>query len=93
MNRKIIILLALQLVKIRAEAMQLAGETFKGGMLTVFYGPDSKLNSAVIKAKEWALDRGDPNPECVVANYLYPDCKVVSGSDSVSILVLIFIRG
>lgn len=74
------------MVKIRAEAMQLASETFKGGMLTVFYGPDSKLNTAITKAKEWALDRGDLNPECIIANYLHPDCKVISGSESVSII-------
>ncbi|XP_050500956.1 probable malonyl-CoA-acyl carrier protein transacylase, mitochondrial [Diabrotica virgifera virgifera] len=41
---------ALQLVKIRGEAMQLAGEAYKGGMATVKYGPDSKLNQACIKA-------------------------------------------
>ncbi|KAJ8938541.1 hypothetical protein NQ318_016912 [Aromia moschata] len=74
---------ALQLVKIRAEAMQLASEAYKGGMMTVMYGPDSKLNFACLKAKEWALDRGDEFPECRIANYLYPHCKVVSGSESV----------
>lgn len=79
--------------------MQLASETFKGGMLTVFYGPDSQLNTAVAKAKEWALDRGDAIPECVIANYLYPDCKVISGSESVSYsqishcFVEIYLRG
>lgn len=77
----------LQLVKIRAEAMQLASETFQGGMLTVFYGPDSQLKTAVLKAKEWAVDKGDDNPECVIANYLFPDCKVISGSESVSIFI------
>ncbi|XP_018331808.1 probable malonyl-CoA-acyl carrier protein transacylase, mitochondrial [Agrilus planipennis] len=71
---------ALQLVKIRAEAMHLASEAYKGGMATVFYTPESNLGKAVIKAKEWALERGAENPECCVANYLYPHCKVVSGS-------------
>ncbi|KAJ8931207.1 hypothetical protein NQ314_015904 [Rhamnusium bicolor] len=73
---------ALQLVKIRGEAMQLASETYKGGMITVMYGPESKLNFACLKAKEWALDKGDEYPECRIANYLYPHCKVVSGSES-----------
>ncbi|KAL1517047.1 hypothetical protein ABEB36_000863 [Hypothenemus hampei] len=73
---------ALKLVQIRAEAMQIASETFKGGMLTVFYGPESKLSFACKEAKAWATDKGDPIPECIVSNYLYPHCKVIAGSES-----------
>nr|CAI5843958.1 unnamed protein product [Callosobruchus analis] len=62
--------------------MQLASETYKGGMMTVIYGPDSKLKYACLKAKEWALDRGDPLPECKIASYLSPNSKVVAGSQS-----------
>ncbi|VEN52464.1 unnamed protein product [Callosobruchus maculatus] len=72
----------LRLVQIRAEAMQLASETYKGGMMTVIYGPDSKLKYACLKAKEWALDKGDPLPECKIASYLSPNSKVVAGSES-----------
>ncbi|KAI4471287.1 malonyl-coa acp transacylase acp-binding [Holotrichia oblita] len=71
---------ALQLVKVRAEAMQLAGEVHKGGMARVLYGPDSELKQACQKAKDWARERGDDMPECRIANFLYPDCKVVAGS-------------
>lgn len=63
--------------------MQLASEIHKGGMAMVIYGPDSKLNYACLKAKEWAKDKGDVIPECKIATYLYPHCKVVSGSESV----------
>ncbi|CAH1155762.1 unnamed protein product [Phaedon cochleariae] len=73
---------ALQLVRIRGEAMQLASEAYKGGMLTVLYQPDSKVNYACLKAKEWAVDKGDPLPECKVATYVYPHCKVIAGSES-----------
>ncbi|XP_060535054.1 probable malonyl-CoA-acyl carrier protein transacylase, mitochondrial [Cylas formicarius] len=73
---------ALHLVRVRGEAMQLACEANKGGMLTVWYGPDSKLGAACVKAKEWASDKGDEVPECRIANYLFPHCKVVSGSES-----------
>ncbi|XP_018578454.1 probable malonyl-CoA-acyl carrier protein transacylase, mitochondrial [Anoplophora glabripennis] len=73
---------ALHLVKVRAEAMQSVSEIYKGGMAIVIYGPDSKLSYACLKAKEWAKDKGDVFPECKVANYLYPHCKVVSGSES-----------
>lgn len=73
---------ALELVKIRGEAMQLASEVYKGGMLRVLYSPDSELNQACFKAKEWARERGDELPECRIANYLFPHCKVVAGSSS-----------
>lgn len=72
-------------MQIRAEAMQLASEQNKGGMATVIYGPDSKLNYALLKAREWALNKGDENPECCIANYLYPHCKVVAGSEEVKL--------
>ena len=71
---------ALQLVKIRAEAMQLAGEAYRGGMVRVLVGADSKLNYACLKAKEWALEKGDEKPECCISNYLFPTCKIVAGS-------------
>ncbi|GJQ71121.1 hypothetical protein Trydic_g1026 [Trypoxylus dichotomus] len=71
---------ALELVKIRGEAMQLASEAYKGGMMRVLYSPESELRQACLKAKEWARERGDEMPECRIANYLYPHCKVVAGS-------------
>lgn len=70
---------AIRLVKVRAEAMQLASEIIPSGMMTVFYGPDSKLNYACLRAREWCLERGIEDPECCVANYLYPHCKVIAG--------------
>lgn len=70
-----------RLVQIRAEAMQRASEMYKGGMATVLYGPDSKLSYAVKAAREWCIEKGVENPDCVVANYLYPHCKVVAGNE------------
>lgn len=63
--------------------MQLASEIHKGAMATVFYGPDSKLNYACKRAKDWAMERGVEIPTCSIANYLYPHCKVVSGNEEV----------
>lgn len=60
--------------------MQLACDIHNGGMATVLYGPDSKLNYACKRAKEWALEKGVEKPECSIANYLFPHCKVVAGS-------------
>lgn len=70
----------IKLIQIRAEAMQIASAQNPSGMATVMYGPDSNVGLACIKAKEWCIERGVENPECAVANYLFPHCKVVAGS-------------
>lgn len=70
----------IKLIQIRAEAMQAASEEFPSGMATVYYGPDSEVGKACLAAKEWCLEKGVDNPECAVANFLYPHCKVVAGS-------------
>nr|XP_018903825.1 PREDICTED: probable malonyl-CoA-acyl carrier protein transacylase, mitochondrial [Bemisia tabaci] len=72
---------ALMLVKVRAEAMQLASEMAPGGMATIFYGPDHKLGLALSKARDWCAERGIEGPVCSVASYLYPDCKVIAGHE------------
>lgn len=72
----------IELVKIRAEAMHIASEMYKGGMVRVLYAPDSQLKQACVRAKEWARERGDEMPECRIANYLFPHCKVIAGSVS-----------
>lgn len=74
---------AVELVRVRAEEMQLASDKHKGGMATILYKSDksSQLNLACEKAKEWCLDAGVENPECVIANHLFPQCKVISGSE------------
>ncbi|CAH1389582.1 unnamed protein product [Nezara viridula] len=72
---------AVKLVKIRAEAMELAAEMEKGAMLTVLYGPDSKLSEACIKAKEHAATSGVTKAYCGVSNYLFPHCKIVGGNE------------
>lgn len=71
---------ALRLVEVRAEAMQLASNQASGGMATVLYGPDTNMGEACSKAIEWCISKGVENPECRVANYLYPHCKVVAGN-------------
>ncbi|GLH11677.1 Probable malonyl-CoA-acyl carrier protein transacylase, mitochondrial [Gryllus bimaculatus] len=71
---------ALGLVKIRALAMQEACDAAAGGMMTVFYGPDSRLGYACVCAKQWCEERGIENPVCSVANYLFPHCKVIAGN-------------
>lgn len=60
--------------------MQAAAETYDGGMATILLKPDSKLNHAIKQAKDWCIESGVDNPDCVVANDLFPGCKVISGS-------------
>lgn len=69
-----------KLIQIRAEAMQLASNENPSGMATVFYGPDSEVGKACVQAKDWCIERGVENPECNIANYLYPHCKVIAGN-------------
>lgn len=60
--------------------MQEASDKHKGGMATVILQPDSQLKQALQKAKEWCVESGVEDPDCVVANYLFPECKVISGN-------------
>lgn len=69
-----------KLIQVRAEAMQIASDETPSGMATVLYGADSDLGLACVKAKDWCIERGVENPECNIANYLFPHCKVVAGN-------------
>ncbi|XP_023391671.1 malonyl-CoA-acyl carrier protein transacylase, mitochondrial isoform X1 [Pteropus vampyrus] len=66
-------------VKVRAEAMQEASEAVPSGMLSVLGQPQSKFTFACSEAREHCKTLGIENPVCEVANYLFPDCRVISG--------------
>ncbi|KAK2492076.1 hypothetical protein MC885_012516 [Smutsia gigantea] len=66
-------------VKIRAEAMQEASEAVPSGMLSVLGRPQSKFSFACLEAREHCKTLGIENPVCEVSNYLFPDCRVISG--------------
>lgn len=70
-------------MRVRAEQMQRASDKYKGGMATILFKSDksSQLSLACEKAREWCLDAGVENPDCVIANHLFPQCKVISGSE------------
>lgn len=74
----------MRLVKVRAEAMQLASEMVPSGMMTVLYGPDSRLGFACSVAKEYCQRQGLTEVDCRIASYLYPHCKVIAGNEEVS---------
>lgn len=72
-------------VKIRAEAMQEASEAVPSGMLSVLGQRQSKFNSACLEAREHCKSLGMENPVCEVSNYLFPDCRVISGHREVGV--------
>lgn len=74
---------AVRLVQVRAELMQRASDANKGGMATVLIKnkKDSHLEAACSRAIDWCSDFGIEEPDCVVANYLFPQCRVISGND------------
>ncbi|XP_007939985.1 malonyl-CoA-acyl carrier protein transacylase, mitochondrial [Orycteropus afer afer] len=66
-------------VKVRAEAMQEASDAVPSGMLSVLGKPQTKFSSACLEAREHCKALGIENPVCEVANYLFPNCRVISG--------------
>lgn len=70
---------ALYAVKVRAEAMQRASELVPSGMLSVIGRPQAQYKYACLQAKEHCRSLGIEEPVCSVANYLFPDGRVLAG--------------
>ncbi|XP_072530070.1 malonyl-CoA-acyl carrier protein transacylase, mitochondrial [Salminus brasiliensis] len=70
---------ALFAVKVRAEAMQKASDQTRSGMLSVIGRPQANYKYACLQAREHCLSLGIQNPVCSVANYLFPDGRVIAG--------------
>uniref|UniRef100_A0A3P9HRB7 Malonyl-CoA-acyl carrier protein transacylase, mitochondrial n=1 Tax=Oryzias latipes TaxID=8090 RepID=A0A3P9HRB7_ORYLA len=70
---------ALYVVKVRAEAMQRASELVPSGMLSVIGRPQAQYKQACLQAKEHCRSLGIQEPVCSVANYLFPDGRVIAG--------------
>ncbi|XP_003748007.2 malonyl-CoA-acyl carrier protein transacylase, mitochondrial [Galendromus occidentalis] len=71
---------AVQVVKVRGEAMQSVSEERESGLLTVFTGPDANIRYSMKLAREWCIEKeGIPEPVCEISNFLSPDCKVIGG--------------
>lgn len=71
------------MVKVRAEAMQKASELIPSGMLSVMGRPQAKYKHACLQAREHCLSLGIKEPVCSVANYLFPDGRVIAGHKEV----------
>ena len=72
-------------MKARAEAMQEASEAVPSGMLSVLGQRQSNFSFACLEAQEHCKSLGIENPVCQVSNYLFPDCRVISGHLEVSV--------
>lgn len=70
---------ALYAVKVRAEAMQKASELVPSGMISVVGGHETNYKYACLQAKEHCKSLGIEEPVCSVANYLFPDGRVIAG--------------
>nr|XP_019947781.1 PREDICTED: malonyl-CoA-acyl carrier protein transacylase, mitochondrial [Paralichthys olivaceus] len=70
---------ALYAVKVRAEAMQKASELAPSGMLSVIGRRQAQYKHACLQAKEHCKSLGVEQPVCSVANYLFPDGRVIAG--------------
>uniref|UniRef100_A0A671MQR4 Malonyl-CoA-acyl carrier protein transacylase, mitochondrial n=1 Tax=Sinocyclocheilus anshuiensis TaxID=1608454 RepID=A0A671MQR4_9TELE len=70
---------ALFAVKVRAEAMQKASDLVSSGMLSVIGQPQAKYKYACVQAREHCLSLGIQEPVCAIANYLFPDGRVIAG--------------
>ncbi|XP_073694394.1 malonyl-CoA-acyl carrier protein transacylase, mitochondrial [Garra rufa] len=70
---------ALFAVKVRAEAMQNASDLVSSGMLSVIGRPQANYKHACVQAREHCLSLGIQEPVCTIANYLFPDGRVIAG--------------
>ncbi|XP_058481863.1 malonyl-CoA-acyl carrier protein transacylase, mitochondrial [Solea solea] len=70
---------ALYAVKVRAEAMQKASDMVPSGMLSVVGKRQAQYQSACVQAKEHCKTLGIEAPVCSVANFLFPDGRVIAG--------------
>ncbi|XP_043565348.1 malonyl-CoA-acyl carrier protein transacylase, mitochondrial [Chiloscyllium plagiosum] len=71
---------ALYAVKVRAEAMQEASESIPSGMLSVVGQAGSRFKYACLEAREHCKTLGIEDPVCEVANYLFPNGRVIAGN-------------
>eukprot|EP00057_Strongylocentrotus_purpuratus_P022762 XP_011677236.1 PREDICTED: malonyl-CoA-acyl carrier protein transacylase, mitochondrial-like [Strongylocentrotus purpuratus] len=71
---------AIYLIKVRAEAMQRASEAVSSGMISVMGGKKARYKYVCKEAENHCRNRhGITHPVCRVANYLYPDARVLAG--------------
>lgn len=82
---------AIYLIKVRAEAMQRASEAVSSGMVSVMGGKKARYKYVCKEAENYCRNRhGITHPVCRVANYLYPDARVLAGHTEVIITWILY---
>ncbi|XP_071785605.1 malonyl-CoA-acyl carrier protein transacylase, mitochondrial-like [Asterias amurensis] len=72
---------AIQLIKIRAEAMQRASDVVPSGMLHVIGRASTRFKMMCREAADSCLINGQTNAMCMIASHVYPEAKVVAGNE------------
>lgn len=71
--------------------MQKASDQVASGMLSVIGKHQTNYKHACLQAREHCLSLGIQEPVCAIANYLFPDGRVIAGHKEVRSFVGIFI--
>jgi len=73
---------ALRVIKVRAEEMQKASELMPSGLATAFLSRQSKLSLAMLASRKWCSEklRLEGPVVCQVSSYMNAGCKVVGGN-------------
>lgn len=85
-------IVALYAVKVRAEAMQKASDAVQSGMLSLIGNFKTNYREACAKAQDHCLTLGIKDPVCEVANYLFPNGRVIAGHMEVRGFILLHKR-
>lgn len=63
--------------------MQKASEAVQSSMLSVIGNFKTKYSTACVEARDHCLTLGIKDPVCEVANYLFPNGRVIAGHSEV----------
>jgi len=84
------IYIGIEVIKLRATAMEAAARQSNGGMLTVFLNQSAQLRTAIVAAKDYCRDKLQvEDPICNIAAHLTIGVRVVAGHEEVLFLSLI----
>ena len=80
----IVVFPAMHIIRVRAESMQRASEMVPSGMLSVIGGRRAKYKFICREAEMYVKNNHNISDSvCRVANYLFPDARVLAGNREV----------
>ena len=85
MLHNLLIIEALDVVNVRAKAMQRSSELAASGMVTVLLNANHKIKYGCKLARDYCQQElSIENPVCTIASHLYTEAKVIAGHEAVS---------